>query len=269
MTDLVTITDQKAITTSLTIAEVFGKSHYHVLRDIENLECSEMFRELNFEPSSYLTSQGKALPMFQITRDGFVFLAMGFTGKKAAEFKEKFIAAFNAMEQALIEQRFGTRKTVDVNHTHNRSTLSPHGLDIRYTLDLTKIITNPTGSGLALLGELTGCDLEHIMDMVEYERGAAVDDLPCVPRFVEECCILAPAAKISKDDLYNHYMHYARRAGEVLLPKSTFARQLLAQCPDVTSARPRTLDPETGLRPRVWHYAGIGLKARNGQEVAR
>ena len=44
----------------------------------------------------------RKLPCYQITRDGFAFLAMGFTGKRAAQFKEAYINAFNQMEQALI-----------------------------------------------------------------------------------------------------------------------------------------------------------------------
>ena len=87
------------------VAEAFGKKHKNVLRDIDNLECSEEFLGLNFEPCvkiRELASGGKIQDRyFNITRDGFTFLAMGYTGKKAAEFKEKYIAAFNAMEQQL------------------------------------------------------------------------------------------------------------------------------------------------------------------------
>jgi Rha family phage regulatory protein len=72
------ISDGKQWTTSLNIAEVFGKEHKNVIRDIENLECSQAFRKLNFEPSNYVTSQGKEMPMYDITRDGFSFLVMGF-----------------------------------------------------------------------------------------------------------------------------------------------------------------------------------------------
>jgi Rha family phage regulatory protein len=99
MLNLVEITDQKAVTTSLIISDVFDKHHKNILRAIERLECSEEFGRLNFEPSSYLNEQNKPQPMFNITRDGFMWLAMGFTGKPAAEFKEKFIEAFNAMEK--------------------------------------------------------------------------------------------------------------------------------------------------------------------------
>jgi Rha family phage regulatory protein len=91
----------KDITTSLIIAEVFGKEHKHVLRDIQELECPEDFRQSNFGLSSYVSSQGKELPMYEITKDGFSFLAMGYTGSKAAQFKVKFINEFNKRESLL------------------------------------------------------------------------------------------------------------------------------------------------------------------------
>ena len=89
-------------TTSLIIAEIFEKEHKNVLRDIENLECSEDFHRLNFEHTPYVHPQfGQTYPAYRLTRDGFAFLAMGFTGKKAAAWKEKFLEAFNAMERQL------------------------------------------------------------------------------------------------------------------------------------------------------------------------
>nr|VFK21638.1 MAG: phage regulatory protein, rha family [Candidatus Kentron sp. LPFa]VFK35203.1 MAG: phage regulatory protein, rha family [Candidatus Kentron sp. LPFa] len=91
----------RAVTTSRDIARCFGKRHDNVLRDIEKLECSEEFRILNFEESSYINEQNKQQPEFEITRDGFSILAMGFTGRRAMEWKERYIALFNAMEQAL------------------------------------------------------------------------------------------------------------------------------------------------------------------------
>jgi Rha family phage regulatory protein len=91
----------KPATTSLLVAERFGKDHKNVLRDIENLECSAHFRGLNFEPSSYKSRQNRDLPMYFITRDGFAFLVMGFTGLSAAKFKEEYIDQFNKMEEAI------------------------------------------------------------------------------------------------------------------------------------------------------------------------
>lgn len=100
---LVFVERNKAMTTSLKVAEHFGKEHSKVLRSIEQLECSDSFREANFGLSFYskdLPNNGhKELPMYYMTRDGFTFLVMGFTGKVAARFKEQFINAFNEMEK--------------------------------------------------------------------------------------------------------------------------------------------------------------------------
>ena len=93
--------EEKLITTSLQVAEVFEKEHARVLRDIRELSCSEDFRNGNFAESSYINSQNKKQPMYQITKDGFVLLVMGYTGEKAMKFKEDYIKAFNKMENEL------------------------------------------------------------------------------------------------------------------------------------------------------------------------
>lgn len=101
MQDLVIIKDGKPTANSKAIADFFSKNHRDVLRDISRLECSEEFRERNFALSSYKSLQNKKLPCFEMTKDGFCFLAMGFTGKEAARWKEAFIDAFNRMENLL------------------------------------------------------------------------------------------------------------------------------------------------------------------------
>lgn len=63
------------------------------------LDCSEEFRLLNFDESTYINAQGHKQPCFNMTRDGFVFLVMGYRGKKAASFKEAYIKRFNEMEE--------------------------------------------------------------------------------------------------------------------------------------------------------------------------
>ncbi|MES1555037.1 Rha family transcriptional regulator, partial [Escherichia coli] len=97
----VTIKNGRAVTTSIAIAEFFGKRHERVLDKIRNLDCSAKFTEHNFVSSKYTDSTGRKLPMYQITKNGFVFLVMGFTGKKAAAFKEAYIAEFDRMEEEL------------------------------------------------------------------------------------------------------------------------------------------------------------------------
>lgn len=104
---LVEVRNGSPVTTSLQIAQVFGKDHSRVLKDIRSLECSPEFAEGNFALWHYTSklgvSVGRRLPMYYITRDGFMFLVMGFTGKVAAQFKEEYINAFNKMEHKLKE----------------------------------------------------------------------------------------------------------------------------------------------------------------------
>ena len=104
MVEIVEFKNGKLSTTSKLIADKFGKIHRDVLRAIDNLDCSDDFRVRNFAHSYYVSQQNKNLECFEITRDGFCYLAMGFTGKKSAEWKEQFISAFNEMEKALLKQ---------------------------------------------------------------------------------------------------------------------------------------------------------------------
>lgn len=91
----------KATVSSLDVARVFEKEHKDVLKAIRELECSLIFNERNFAPVKYQDKKGEKRPAIMMTRDGFTFLAMGFTGTKATKFKEAYIAAFNAMEYEL------------------------------------------------------------------------------------------------------------------------------------------------------------------------
>lgn len=96
MKNLVEIMGGQPATTSLLVAEVFGKEHNKVCRDIENLSCSDAFRVANFGDTPYTHPQnGQKYKAYQMTKDGFSFLVMGYTGEKAGEFKELFIGEFN------------------------------------------------------------------------------------------------------------------------------------------------------------------------------
>lgn len=97
----VEITNGQPTTTSLDIATHFGKQHKDVLRAIANLDCSPEFTGRNFALSEYTDPTGRKLTQYRLTRDGFTFLCMGFTGKEAAKWKEAYITAFNAMEAEL------------------------------------------------------------------------------------------------------------------------------------------------------------------------
>lgn len=96
MNELVIMHNKQAVTTSLRVAEVFGKDHKHVLETISNLAAEKSAAKF-FAEATY-DNRGKQYPMYYMNRDGFTLLAMGFTGKKALQFKISYINAFNSME---------------------------------------------------------------------------------------------------------------------------------------------------------------------------
>ncbi|MGK5712923.1 Rha family transcriptional regulator, partial [Proteus mirabilis] len=104
-TPIVTIQNGKAITTTQDVANFFHKQHKDVLKKISTLECSIEFNQRNFSLVDYIDAKGEKRPMYEMTKDGFVFLVMGFTGKKAAQFKEAYIAEFNRMEAELTKPK--------------------------------------------------------------------------------------------------------------------------------------------------------------------
>ena len=106
MTELVTVKSDKVVCNSLDVSERFEKRHADVVRRIENLvandstqNCVECFKETHYKDES-----GKRNKMYLMNRDGFAFLVMGFTGKKANEWKWKYINAFNQMESFIKEK---------------------------------------------------------------------------------------------------------------------------------------------------------------------
>ena len=94
----------KTITTSETVAKVFGKLHAHVMRDIrEILESGdEEFNRSNFGLVEYIDKKGEKRPMFEMTKDGFMLLVMGYKTKKAMAIKIAYIKAFNFMQDQLL-----------------------------------------------------------------------------------------------------------------------------------------------------------------------
>lgn len=109
MTNTTTVVDMRkfvearngeVFTTSQHVAEAFGKLHNHVLAKVRGLECSAQFLTDNFS-SVQFEHRGNTYEAFEMTKDGFMFLVMGFTGKKAAAIKESYIAAFNWMAEQL------------------------------------------------------------------------------------------------------------------------------------------------------------------------
>lgn len=107
MNDLVFTRRNEAVTDSLTVAEFFKKRHDLVLRAIDELVVNlRKNAEIDlFKESTYKDEKGRTYRKYIMTRDGFSLLAMGFTGKKALQWKLKYIEAFNKMESALMERK--------------------------------------------------------------------------------------------------------------------------------------------------------------------
>ncbi|MDG6894524.1 Rha family transcriptional regulator [Volucribacter amazonae] len=100
---------QRIVTTSRHIATVFGKRHDNIIRDIKALiieqDCGE-FALLNFEETTYIDEWGRKQPMYQMTKNGFLLLVMGYRTKKAMKFKVEFIKAFDLMREKLQQEGY-------------------------------------------------------------------------------------------------------------------------------------------------------------------
>lgn len=107
--------DNQALTTSVIVAEKFGKEHKHVLEAIRNIlsatvqksafvdnqQLAKMFALTEVEIPMPVGGGVKKVSVYVMNRDGFTLLAMGFTGAKALAFKLEYMNAFNAMEQQI------------------------------------------------------------------------------------------------------------------------------------------------------------------------
>lgn len=128
MCELVEIENGQAVTDSVKVADVFGKKHFNVLRDIQEKilpNVSKDFNALNFELVNYRDSKGEYRPMYRMTRDGFTMLAMGYTGPKAMQFKEMYINEFNKMAAMLQKKRPNNEDLIDQAATKITAKLFP------------------------------------------------------------------------------------------------------------------------------------------------
>jgi len=112
MKDLVEIQNDEPVTTSLLIAEKFGKRHGNIIRKIEGLD-SDVFTRLKIALSEYIDESGKSNKIYLLNRDAFAFLAMGFIGAEANRWKLDYIEAFNRLEGFAKRQLRKTARQVD------------------------------------------------------------------------------------------------------------------------------------------------------------
>lgn len=91
--------NKDAWVSSITLKDIFDKDHNHILRDIKNIKEKVVvqFWAANFIKTTY-KNRGKKYPCYLLNRKSFTLVAMGFTGKKAIDFKVKYIEAFESMK---------------------------------------------------------------------------------------------------------------------------------------------------------------------------
>ena len=111
MNNLVIMKDQQAVTSSLQVAETFGKEHRAVLKAIDDLKegLAQKYADL-FCEDTYIHPQNKqAYRVVYMNRDGFTLAVLGFNNtQKVLEFKLKYIEAFNQMEKEIQQPKLPT-----------------------------------------------------------------------------------------------------------------------------------------------------------------
>lgn len=102
---------ENAVVLSLEVAGHFGKSHKQILEKIRFLSAEISADGLpdDFNPvfiaKTYLDTEGREQPMYELNRDAFTEVVSNLNGKKAREWKRKYNAAFNRMEKVLAEKQ--------------------------------------------------------------------------------------------------------------------------------------------------------------------
>lgn len=114
---IVSVINNHVTALSTDVAKYFGKSHFHVIRDIENLieklpsSRASIFGASEVQIASNLkNAPSKLIKAYRMTRDGFTLLVMGWTGEKALQFKLAWLDAFNRMEEQLHKQQSFTEQ---------------------------------------------------------------------------------------------------------------------------------------------------------------
>lgn len=207
---ILTVIAGHPVVSSLDIAKHFGKRHDHVIRSVQSIirNSPESFAAPNLGASEYTDPSGRTLTAYNLTRDGFTLLAMGFTGKKALAWKLRYIEAFNAMEAELAARR--ETETADGLFLRRLSRLSA---DVR--AGLLRLAQRIEGRG-AQLDAVTRCYrglVEEItIDMQAGESVALPGDAPwtsMIEHFLAERCTVAPGLWVQAGKLYAAFETWA------------------------------------------------------------
>lgn len=184
--------EEVTVVSSLDIAETFEKEHKNVLRDIQELTCSEEFNQLNFEPIEYKDARNRKQKAYAMTRDGFTMLVMGYTGEKAMKFKEAYIKQFNAMEKTLqgklIEREKGIAVRQSLTKALQQSTENERMHGHAYSTYTNCIYKVLFGVSAKQLREKLGIgNKENLRDYLSEEELKAVQSMECLVSGLVDC----------------------------------------------------------------------------------
>jgi len=172
MKELIQKTDNDELfTTSVIVAERFGKRHDRVIRKIENLD-DDAFNRLKIGAVEYIDAKGEPRKMYLLNRDAFSFIAMSFTGPKADKWKLDFIEAFNKMERYIKRQL--KRQANEIRQKVRREA----AIEAKVMCDHLRRVREMAGKetksfhyanehkliNFVMTGEYTGLDREAMMD---------------------------------------------------------------------------------------------------------
>lgn len=211
--NLVSIQDKKVVTTSLQVAQAFEKKHKHVIEAIETkIHSAEFSAQLEkmFQEGTYKDSSGKENKMYYMNRDGFAFIAFGFTGRKSDEFKLAYIEAFNRMEECLVE----------LNRPSTLTTQQWQQLAKRVAAKYKVSSINKKVQPLSVLQILEDEERELGVDLTEFKNLLSQNvesKSNAVKLFVEERCFVEARQKVKTVELYDEYLKWSvEREGELL-----------------------------------------------------
>jgi len=207
MTDLILVKDKTPLTTSLAIAEGTEQQHASVIKLVRKYKTDlKEFGLLGFEIRPRTEGQhGGGDTEYVLLNEPQATLLLTYMSNTPVvrQFKKKLVRAFYDMA----EQIRGESRVSRVEFEHNRARRldNPHGIDIKYSLDLTKIVMQPNQKGLQVLTRLTGIDLD---DIAESLQPAYTAPRKTVEAFISACCIQEPGCTIGATDLYQAFQRW-------------------------------------------------------------
>ncbi|MHC1701483.1 MAG: Rha family transcriptional regulator [Humidesulfovibrio sp.] len=238
LTPALTLSAGRPVVSSLKVAEHFQKQHQHVLRGINDLMSGlpDDFNASNFGRVEYLDAKGQKRPFYEMSRDGFTLVVMGFTGAKALAWKLRYIEAFNALEQELVRlavasaERAGGQHQIEEPDNDGPAMLPDAVSRLKPGLRATAM---HTAVQAARLTGGTEADIERLFlkycgwlsprpaPQAQDEAGRAATGWYAVfLGWTQECVTRSREAKTSSARLYDHFCRYMHEAHPEMLKPS-------------------------------------------------